>query len=127
MGEFIMVNLPWPDKILNPNARPHHMAKANVKKAERLMAKYLTMEALFGLEISDEPIRAEWKFYVPDRRRRDLGNMRAAMKSALDGVFDALGVDDSLICEESLHKCKVIRGGRVHLRLYHDVDNQQDK
>jgi crossover junction endodeoxyribonuclease RusA len=34
-------------------------------------------------------------FVPPDKRRRDADNMLAAMKSGLDGLADALGVDDS--------------------------------
>jgi crossover junction endodeoxyribonuclease RusA len=34
-------------------------------------------------------------FVPPDRRRRDLDNLIASMKAGLDGLADALGVDDS--------------------------------
>lgn len=34
-------------------------------------------------------------FYPPDRRRRDEDNAIAAMKHGLDGVANAIGVDDS--------------------------------
>ena len=34
-------------------------------------------------------------FHPPDNRRRDLDGMLSAIKSGLDGLSDALGVDDS--------------------------------
>ena len=34
-------------------------------------------------------------FIQPDKRRRDRDNLLAAMKSGLDGLAQALGVDDS--------------------------------
>lgn len=33
-------------------------------------------------------------FVMPDKRHRDLDNCHAALKSALDGMADALGVND---------------------------------
>jgi crossover junction endodeoxyribonuclease RusA len=33
-------------------------------------------------------------FVLPDRRSRDLDNLLARMKSGLDGLADAMGVDD---------------------------------
>ena len=41
-------------------------------------------------------------FVPPDRRRRDLDNCIASMKAGLDGLADALGVDDNrwrLVCK----------------------------
>jgi crossover junction endodeoxyribonuclease RusA len=35
------------------------------------------------------------QFFKPDKRARDWDNMLAAMKSGLDGLADAMGVDDS--------------------------------
>ncbi|SOE49110.1 hypothetical protein ODI_R1848 [Orrella dioscoreae] len=34
-------------------------------------------------------------FVAPDRRRRDIDNLLACMKSQMDGIAIALGVDDS--------------------------------
>lgn len=34
-------------------------------------------------------------FLPPDRRRRDMDNLLASCKGLLDGIADALGVDDS--------------------------------
>ena len=41
------------------------------------------------------PITLDIEFIEPDKRRRDLDNMLASIKSGIDGIADALGVNDS--------------------------------
>jgi crossover junction endodeoxyribonuclease RusA len=43
-----------------------------------------------------EKIRLKITFYPPDKRHRDADNMVAAIKSGLDGLADALRVNDRL-------------------------------
>jgi len=49
----------------------------------------------------------------PDRRRRDLDNIIAAMKHALDGVCRALEIDDSEIVEVCVYKSSPKPGGKI--------------
>jgi crossover junction endodeoxyribonuclease RusA len=42
-----------------------------------------------------ESIAARITFFPPDRRRRDMDNMLAAIKSGIDSVAAHIGVDDS--------------------------------
>ena len=92
------VVLPWPPKELSPNARLHHMALHRAKKAYRtacwLQARKAGMSAatLLGAEEADVHL----VFYPPDKRNRDADNMLASMKAGLDGLADALKVDDSI-------------------------------
>lgn len=44
---------------------------------------------------ADGPIHVTLTFYPPDKRRRDLDGCISACKAYLDGLADALGVDDS--------------------------------
>lgn len=91
------VVLPWPPKDLSPNARLHWAALARAKKAYRtacwLHARKAGMSAatLLGAEKAEVHL----VFYPPDRRSRDADNMLASMKAGLDGLADALKVDDS--------------------------------
>lgn len=39
-------------------------------------------------------IALRFDFHPPDKRRRDLDNMLASIKAGVDGIADALGVDD---------------------------------
>lgn len=87
-----MIVLPWPHKDLSPNARVHRMAKAKVAKEYRAACCWLVKaERINDLEA---PLHIRITFCPPDRRRRDLDNMLAALKAGLDGVSDAIGVDD---------------------------------
>lgn len=109
--------LPWPPKELNPNARVHHMKKASVVKRARSDAFFAA--AQHGERVSGT-LYAIWTFYPPDKRKRDLGNLRAACKSFQDGVFDWLGLDDSLVKEEHLRWGEKRKPGEVELELYDD-------
>lgn len=90
------VTLPWPPKELSPNARMHYMALHRAKKAYRtacwMLARKAGMSAvtLMGADQADVHLA----FYPPDRRLRDADNMLASMKAGLDGLADALKVDD---------------------------------
>lgn len=84
---------PWPHKDLNPNARKHWTRRASAAKAYRMtcfvMARVDKVKA--G---GDGPIALHIEFAPPDRRPRDLDNMLASIKSGLDGLAQALGVND---------------------------------
>lgn len=91
--------LAWPDKGLSPNARLHYHALARLKAAAREEAMWSTKAAIpikarQAIAQGDEPIRLTLTFIPPDRRPRDADNCIASLKAALDGIADALGVDD---------------------------------
>jgi crossover junction endodeoxyribonuclease RusA len=92
------VVLPWPPKELSPNARLHWAALSRVKKAYRtacwLQARKagISAETLLGADEADVHL----VFYPPDKRNRDADNMLASMKAGLDGLADALKVDDNI-------------------------------
>ena len=87
-----MLVLPWPPKELSPNARVHRMAKAKAAKAYRHACWALTKEARITLKRTPVSIRVT--FVPPTKQARDLDNCLAAIKSGLDGVADALKVND---------------------------------
>jgi len=115
----MQVSIPWPPRELSPNARNDRRAVAGVRKRYRQTA--------WGLALSKKPMN-DWRvesnlalhlsitFHPPDKRRRDLDNMLASIKSGLDGVADALGVDDS---EWSLtiQKGAPVLGGSVQITI----------
>lgn len=97
----MIVRLPWPDPRLNPNARLHWRVKKGVVKKARNDAAYLTYDAMpCGAKEVRQHFAGEGKidvsirFYPPDNRHRDADNMVAMLKFALDGIADALGVND---------------------------------
>ena len=91
---MINVRLTFPPKELNPNKRLHFAKLAKFKRQYRETCCVLTQNELRGKTRIKKPC-VHLAFYPPDKRRRDWDNLLAAMKSGLDGVSDALGVDDS--------------------------------
>lgn len=87
------VTFPWPPRELSPNSRCHWARKAKAAKAYRLDCFYLAKEA--GVTAPAEgPISLRIEFVPPDRRGRDIDNMLASIKSGLDGLAQALTVND---------------------------------
>lgn len=90
--------LPWPPREASPNAsRAIPEAVKDAKKgAHKTQAYYLTKQAMkCRLWHNDGPIALRLTFHPPNRNRRDLDNCVASLKAGLDGVAQAMGVDDS--------------------------------
>lgn len=88
------VTLPWPPAALSPNARAHWATKSRAAKAYRHACATLARAARLPVPVAAGRLHVVLEFVPPDRRARDRDNMLAAMKSGLDGLADALGVDD---------------------------------
>jgi len=91
---MLTLTLPWPPSALNPNQRQHWRQHAR-HKARFRAACALQARAQGVGSLKAEKLAVRLSFVPPDRRRRDLDNLIAAMKSGLDGLADVLGVDDS--------------------------------
>lgn len=87
------VTLPWPPAVLSPNARAHWAARSRAAKSYRHACAVLTRQAKLAAP-ADGRVHLTLEFVPPDRRHRDRDNMLASIKSGLDGLADALGVDD---------------------------------
>lgn len=93
--EVILLRLAWPSSALWQNRR-HHWRQQRLEA--RLAREAAWAEALIAgaLQMPKTPqYTLCFSFYPPDRRKRDLHNMPATQKAAIDGIQDALGVDDS--------------------------------
>lgn len=89
-----VIRLAWPHRDSHPNSRVHWSKRAKANKAMRSAAYYLAKAS--GIYVPGEgEIPLLITFYPPDRRRRDLDGCLSAMKSQLDGIADALKVNDS--------------------------------
>lgn len=91
---MIDIVLPWPPNELSPNGRNHWAKVARAKKAYRASCS-LAAIAHGAKRIKAEKLHISLTFYPPNKRRHDLDNLLARMKSGIDGIADALGVDDS--------------------------------
>ena len=86
------IKFPWPPKELSPNARVHWAVKAAKVKLYRSYYYYLTKQS--GIKVNDNPIELFITFNPPDKRKRDMDNCLASIKSGLDGLAEALKVND---------------------------------
>lgn len=99
--EFTVV-LAWPDACLSPNARRHWRRIADAKADYRTKAYYAALQALgpnvwrLGAMRKINRVTVTYTFHPPGKRRMDDDNAISCMKSARDGLAQALGVDDKL-------------------------------
>jgi crossover junction endodeoxyribonuclease RusA len=93
--EMNELTFPWPQRVLSPNARCHWAVKAKSAKAYRYECFVLASIGLEGRVDNGGPIDVYLTFRPPSKRRYDLDNALASLKSGLDGLADALKVNDS--------------------------------
>lgn len=96
-NQFVVV-VPWPHRYLSPNSRINWQAKAQISRRARLTAKLLAKER-FGCGNQaapiDDYIEVQLIAHPRDKRKRDEDNIIASMKATLDGIADALCVNDA--------------------------------
>lgn len=92
----IMLSLPFPDPILNPNAHVHWSKKNRARYDLKEACYYLILERGVKLD-PDRHYTVSLTFCPPNNRKRDRDNLLAAYKAGLDGMCLALGIDDSTI------------------------------
>jgi len=87
--------VPWPPATLNPNARVHWATLAKAKKRYRKDCGWLAraqgarrMEAFIGR------LDVIITLCPPVRGQVDFDNSIASLKSGIDGIADAIGIDD---------------------------------
>ena len=114
---MITIILPWPDKRLNPNSRKGWYVKNRAAREAREIGLGETFGVMGDVPEPSLKFEAQYIFYPPDRRKRDVDNCLAMMKSYQDGVCDALGVDDNQIKRTILEWGEVVKGGKVILKL----------
>jgi crossover junction endodeoxyribonuclease RusA len=94
---MVAFKLPWPEACLAQNSRGHWAVSAPRKKKARAVAKRVCSTALLNGKLHrDTMLSVILTFHPPElKRRRDLQNLIGAMKYAVDGIADAVGIDDS--------------------------------
>lgn len=89
------LTLPWPPSSLSPNGQHGHWAvRAKAKKAYRTACYIAILEQRVARPVGDR-FDVLLQFVPPDARRRDRDNLVASLKSGLDGLAEAWGIDDS--------------------------------
>jgi crossover junction endodeoxyribonuclease RusA len=92
----VVLILSWPARPLWQNSHAHWAAKAKATKAARREACVLAQQAALH-RLGAISANLEFEFHPPNRSRAtDIQNMPATMKAAIDGIADAMGVDDKV-------------------------------
>jgi crossover junction endodeoxyribonuclease RusA len=96
MKSVFTIHLAFPSPDLFPNrSKGKHWAATYKAKTEAVTSSYiLTRAQTRGWEPTDKDLSVTVTFLMPDKRKRDADNCLAAAKSALDGIAQALKVDD---------------------------------
>ena len=112
-----MISFPvsWPHKALSPNSRVHWVVKARATAGDRFAAKVNARVAGAHKLKLDRPA-VKLTFRPPDRRRRDQDNLIASCKAILDGIAEALGIDDSRFVL-TFEVGEPARGGRIDVTI----------
>jgi len=111
------ITLPWPDKKLSPNARGHWATKSKAKAMARRTAFALALEAGWRTAWPEGRLHVWIDGYAPDKRKRDHDNFLSSLKAALDGIAQAMQVDDSRFVPHPFIKEEVRPKGEVRVRI----------
>ena len=109
------IKFPFPDSQLNPNKRIDRRALIGVKRDAKEAAYLLTRES--GARVTNDRLQLTLTFCPPDKRKRDLDNLYSAFKAYQDGLFLALGVDDSIIDCVLLQRGAAMTNGCVFVEV----------
>ena len=89
------ITMPWPDTPLWPNSRKHRQVVAAHRKQQRALAYGLALErGMHRLNVPEGVVRVSLFFCPPSLRSFDTDNAVASMKGAIDGLADALHIND---------------------------------
>jgi Holliday junction resolvase RusA-like endonuclease len=96
MKSVFTIHLAFPSPELFPNrTKGKHWGSMYKAKTEAVTSSFLlTKLQAKNWEPTTKDLRVTVTFLMPDKRKRDADNCLSAAKSALDGVAQALKVDD---------------------------------
>ena len=115
----IIVELPFPHPKLNPNQahggwRTTETLRASTKQIGYVQGRVALENQSF---MPAEQYALRITFYPPDRRHRDADNLHASMKHYLDGVCQALNINDRSFREITLAFGEVRKPGAVTVEI----------
>lgn len=116
----LQLSFPAPELMQNRREGRHWSYAHEAKVAQRQEAYLLARQSITqsGFEARpDARHRVEMVFCPPDNRRRDVSNLHAAMKAALDGIAEAMEIDDSAFTEHEQRMSAVHARGCVRVRV----------
>ena len=120
---MIELVLGWPPSNLSPNARLHWAKLARAKKQYRNACFSVSKEQLkkFNTDSIPEKLVLEMTFIPPDRRSYDRDNLVARMKAGIDGLADALKINDKRFNTVISTMDTDYLGGFVRIRILQEI------
>jgi crossover junction endodeoxyribonuclease RusA len=116
-GNVALLRLSWPAPALWQNRRSHWAQRRAAVASYRHEARVIALSQSVRRIQTTTP-RLAFAFHPPDRRRRDLHNLPATMKAAIDGIADAMGCDDAgFRCVWPETWGDVVKGGAVMIEV----------
>lgn len=103
--------LPWPTRSLWPNTHVHWRHRHKASQTYKSAAHWACLEAK-ARPLGADQAQVSITFNPPDRGRRDLDNLLAAIKHGLDVIAQAIAVDDSK-WTIAIAKGEPVKGGQV--------------
>lgn len=84
-----------PDSVLLPNSRAHYYRRNGAFQEQKAVAALATRQALCGAPVVASAFELDITVHWPrGRKRPDLDNCIAALKSTIDGIAAEIGIDD---------------------------------
>jgi crossover junction endodeoxyribonuclease RusA len=93
----LTITLSWPNMDLMPNRKNgRHWGGTQAAKVRARQEGHMSTIHALGRNklLTDKSVAVKLTFVAPDNRHRDLDNLLACEKSRLDGIAQALGIDD---------------------------------
>ena len=122
---MIEIVLGWPPSDLSPNKRLHWAKLAAAKKQYRKDCLSVTKEQLKKYkgvyEKIPEKLVLEMLFIPPDKRSYDRDNLVARMKAGIDGLSDALRINDKRFNTVISTMDTTTLGGYVRIRILQEI------
>lgn len=118
------LTLPWPPADLSPNRRLHWARLAMAKRAYRDACHLSTLTTKSATErrsLPSGPLSLAMEFRPPDRRTYDRDNLLARCKAGLDGMCDALGIDDRRFASVTVRVGEPALDGLVRVTIAQEV------
>lgn len=109
----LTITLPWPDSRLMPNRKNgRHWAGTQAAKVRARQDGHMATLSAIGRDkiLLGQAVALKITFAAPDGRHRDLDNLLAASKASLDGIAQAIGVDDKCFRPITIDAAKDAKG-----------------
>ena len=119
------IELPYPDKVLSPNSRCHWSKKALAAKKARSDAFVIARAAGFNKSTFagyEHRLHFWIDIYAKTKNYPDADNMLSSLKSALDGIADALELNDRRFIPHPFVEDATYKGGKVVIRITKGAD-----